>query len=676
MSEKYERLLDQLAQSDGWVTATELADRMGVTTRSVRSYVQAAKTAAEPLEPISSGPQGYRINREALVEFRAGSAPVEHDTPRDRLYTLVRLLGTARRGVELHSVAAELYVSESTVENDLRKIKQLAEAEGLALARRGSQISLEGEEVGYRRLLSRMFRDESSQGFLDLDRVQREFDSPNLSEFKTDLIRMIDDHGFFVNEYGINNVLLHLAIALERTEHLARLSPATDSTRRTRSSDPTAAGNITEIAAAAAPNGTAVGEGIDQISLGEDATIAEFTAALDRLVLDHFGVSLAIADLNYLSVQLMTRVVTPGLELGTKAVVDKYVDTADLTIVRQIVEQIRDEYLIDLDNEDFMVRLSLHVRNLIARAQDRTYSPNPMTRSMKTSYPMTYELAVFIASQLQRSKNIVVNDDEIAYIALHVGSYLEGKERRTDLLTCAIVCPNYYDMHLKLVQRIEQSLGDELDVTAVITRTDTDWAALDVDLVLTTLASRSPRDNEVLIQPFLTSDDIDTIRKAISKSHRQKRRQQLKSELLKYFNADLFFRNLHAASEIEMIRRLGDSMIDKGIIDEGYVAGAIDRELMSSTAFTDSIAVPHAMAMTASTTSIAIVLNDAAMPWGDNRVNVIALIAFAADGRKSFQGVFDQFVEVFSDRTDVQRILKQSVDFSSFIEELVRVMDS
>jgi lichenan operon transcriptional antiterminator len=96
---------------------------------------------------------------------------------------------------------------------------------------------------------------------------------------------------------------------------------------------------------------------------------------------------------------------------------------------------------------------------------------------------------------------------------------------------------------------------------------------------------------------------------------------------------------------------------------------------MSSTAFTDNLAVPHAMAMSANRTSIAIVINDAPMDWGENRVNVVALIAFSAAGRATFQSVFDQFVEVFSDRADVQRLIKRSADFSSFIDELVHVMD-
>jgi lichenan operon transcriptional antiterminator len=124
-----------------------------------------------------------------------------------------------------------------------------------------------------------------------------------------------------------------------------------------------------------------------------------------------------------------------------------------------------------------------------------------------------------------------------------------------------------------------------------------------------------------------------------------------------------------------MIRKLGALMVERGIIDETYVEGAVERELMSSTAFTDTIAVPHAMVMSASRTSIAIAVNETPMRWGENRVNVIALIAFSSSGRSSFQEVFDQFVEVFAERGDVLELIKRSTDFATFIEELVRVID-
>ena len=636
MSDKYERLLEHLSQNDGWVTAGELADHLGVTTRSVRSYVTAAKAAAHPLPIIAASTSGYRLNREAYASFASDSRNRDGhaDTPRDRVHHLARRLTEAPNGLDIHTLADSLYVSESTIEVDLRKVKALGAAAGLTLSRQGSVVSLSGTEGDYRRLLSRLFRSESAQGFLELEYVQSEFANDGLGDFKTDLIAMLDSQGYFVNEYGVNSVLLHIAIAVER------------------------AGRDQHVA-------------MESSSQVDDA----IPVALASLVRQHFSVVLDQGDLDYLSKLLTTRVITPGQNQTVAHVVDNHVVPEDLATVKRIVELVAQEYLVDLDDEAFMVRLSLHLGNLVARAQDNSYSRNPLSRSIKTSYPMIYDVAVFIASQIQREKSITINDDEISYIALHLGSHLERQSRREERITCAIVCPGYYDMHKVLREKIETALGADLSVEIVVTRTDVDWDDFSTDLVLTTITDRAFAENVVVIQPFLTDADVENIRKAISRLRRHRRRAQIKDDLLLYFDEELFLRNAEAANEVEMIRSLGHLMVERGIIDESYVEGAIERELLSSTAFTDTIAVPHAMVMSATKTSIAIAVNETPMQWGENRVNVIALIAFSSSGRASFQTVFDQIVDVFSERGQVLDLIRKSDDFSTFIEELVHVID-
>jgi len=635
MSDKYERLLHYLSQSDTRVTAAELAEHLGVTTRSVRSYVTAAKAAAHPLSIISSSTNGYRLNREAYATFASGGHGRDTDTPRDRVHHLVRRLTEEPGGLDVHSLADSLYVSESTIESDLRKVKALGEEAGLTLTRRGSLVSLTGTEVEYRRILSKIFRTESAQGFLELENVQREFVSEDLGAFKTALIAMLEGQGYFVNEYGINSVLLHVAIAVDRV--IRRPTP-----------------KISDVA---------------------DHTDTPIRAALAALTRAHFDVELDATDLDYLTKLLTTRVVTPGQNEPVQSVVDNYVVPEHLDTVRRIVGQVGEEYLLDLDDETFMVRFALHVGNLIARAQDNSYSRNPLVKSIKTSYPMIYDVAVFMASQIQREKSITINDDEISYIAMHLGSHLERQSRNEERLSVAIVSPGYYDMHDILRQHIERALGEEVAVEVVVTRTDVDSSDFATDLVLSTIAFKGAGDNVVVIQPFLTENDVENIRRAISRVRRHRRRIRIKDDLLLYFDESLFLRNVQAPDEASMIRVLGDLMVERGIIDESYIDGAIERELLSSTAFTESIAVPHAMAMSATRTSIAIAVNETAMPWGENRVNVIALIAFNSGGRASFQTTFDQFVEVFADRADVLELIRKSTGFTEFIEELVRMID-
>lgn len=631
--DRQDRILSYLSRAGTWVTAGELSDVLGVTPRSIRSYVTAIKSRAAPNTVVEAGPSGYRIDADAYAAFLSTAEASGAETPRVRLYGIVRRLVDSRDGLDVFDLAESLHVSESTVESDLSRVRLLLSEAELSLTRRGSIVALDGTELARRRLLSRMFREETERGMIELEAIQREFSSQSLGEFKTDLIDMLSERDYSLNDYGIDNVLLHIAIAVDRVSKNRPVLEPEDS--------------------AGAP-----ADGIP--------------AALSALIGTHFDTVLGAADIDYLAYLITTRAAMRTQDVSESS----YLNQADLDVVRSIVRSAGEEYLVDLSDEDFITRLTLHVQNLLRRAHEHSYSRNPLARSIKTSYPMIYELAVYIASQLQTHGAVEINDDEIGYIAMHVGAHLQQRARSDELLRCVLVCPNYYDMHLLLRDRITLLLGDAVEVVRVVTRSDVSWAHLDADLVLTTIEPPVPDESIVVVQPFFTEGDADRVRHVISRVKRVHRRASIKDEVLQYFDASLFVRNAGAKDEADMIRQLGDLMVARGIIDEAYVDGAIERERMSSTAFTDSLAVPHAMAMTAKSTSIAIAVNESSMPWGENRVNVVAFIAFSASERASFQRVFDQFVEVFSEREDVQRIVKKSVDFAAFIDELVRTMDS
>ncbi len=155
--------------------------------------------------------------------------------------------------------------------------------------------------------------------------------------------------------------------------------------------------------------------------------------------------------------------------------------------MRDVVERAASEFLVDIAHEDFILRLALHVQNLLHRAREQAWSRNPLTRSLKSTYPMIFEVAVFIASGLQERLGIPLLDDEIAYIAMHVGGRLERSRRADQLLTATIVCPGYYELHELLRSSVDRSLGQAIEVVGVETRVDPDWSSIDTDLVLTTI---------------------------------------------------------------------------------------------------------------------------------------------------------------------------------------------
>lgn len=638
---RQDRLLGLLVRDGDWATAAQLADALGVTPRSIRSYVTAVNARVAPGVAIESGPQGYRAGGEASAALRAGGT--DAGTPRDRLHTLVRALLDAPDGIDVFEFADRLHVSTATLDGDLARVRGLLGGTELTLERSASTARLRGTEMAQRRLLSRLAHDEMDAGSFDLAALRRTLGEDSVGAaafgpFKADLVSELGAMGYFVNEIGIADVVMHIAIAADRVSQDRGLEAAAPDPRPAQQ---------------------------------------EIAGLLDRLARRDLGVELGAGDLQHLATLVLTRVVAPG-DTAPADEVRARLDPEIEAAVRDVVGTASAEFLVDIAHEDFILRLALHVQNLQHRAREQAWSRNPLTRSLKSTYPMIFEVAVFVASRLQERLGIPLPDDEIAYIAMHVGGRLERSRRADHLLTATIVCPGYYDLHELLRSSVDRSLGQAIEVVGVETRVDPDWASIDTDLVLTTIDPAVPSDRVVKIQPFLTDADIERVQAAAGRIRRSRRLARLRTELERYFAPTAFVRGVTAdADPVEegVIRTLGAHLIEQGVIDEDYVRRAIEREHLSSTAFTDALAVPHAIGMTATRTSIAIGIADPSIPWGDGRVQVVALVAFSETDREAFQTVFEQFVEVFSERDSVQRIVRRATDFSGFLDELVAVID-
>src|SRR4051794_5960737 len=92
-----------------WATAATLADAIGVTPRSVRSYVTALNSRVPGGAVVESGPRGSRAGAGAAAAVRASGA--DAGTPRDRLHRVVRGLLDAPEGIDVFETADALHVS-------------------------------------------------------------------------------------------------------------------------------------------------------------------------------------------------------------------------------------------------------------------------------------------------------------------------------------------------------------------------------------------------------------------------------------------------------------------------------------------------------------------------------------------------------------------------------------
>ncbi|WP_258566845.1 HTH domain-containing protein [Microbacterium sp. Se5.02b] len=217
--QRQDQLLATLLRQEGWSTAGSLADLLGVTPRSIRSYVAALNARTPGAAAIESGPAGYRAGSGARGALR--TRQTGESAPRDRLHALVRSLLDEPRGIDVFDTADELHVSEATLEADLARVRGLLEGTDLLLERDREIVRLRGDEAAQRRLLSRLAHDEMDDASFHPETFRRALSGSAVAAsavgpFKSALVGELGELGYYVNELAIADVLLHIAIAADR----------------------------------------------------------------------------------------------------------------------------------------------------------------------------------------------------------------------------------------------------------------------------------------------------------------------------------------------------------------------------------------------------------------------------------------------------------------------------
>lgn len=623
---RQQRLIDALLVASHPLSGDELGATLGVSARSVRKYVQEINGQTDAALIVTSH-RGYTLD-EHLWSTREAEPPERRvETPMERLYYIARRLVTSADGEDVYDLAEMLFVSDSTIEGDLSKVRGLLAEYGLELQRTRANVRIVGSERAQRRLVRQLLL-ESARGVTaaGLSSAIVELQTIDLRELTGWIRVVLERHALVTQEYGLHDLALHVAIAVSRV---------TAGHTRDRVEEPVAIGTVR----AAADDLAALIEERHRVRLPEPER-----AELARLIVTRTGTSSASA----------------------AAVGDEY-----LALVRSILDRLSDRYLLDIDDDTFVVNLSLHVRNLIARARSGTTARNPLGESFKQDHPLIHELAVFVASGIEQGAEISMDEDEIVFIAFHLGAYLQRTLESTGQVRVVCVVPQYYSTAVEFTRRVESRLGDVAAVVDTVTELDHDWASLDADLVVTSTPMPAGVPAAIVeVSPIPSVSDLDAVVDAVRSARGAKSGARIRWAITELIDPRLFTRVTRTTRE-DALAMMAGQLESEGVVGAGFLHEVEDRERLSPTAFGGSIAVPHSMNMNAQRTAISILVSEEPIDWAGSRVHLVALFALDPHGRRVFRDVLDDFIATLADSARIGRIVKAATSYDAFAAALL-----
>lgn len=589
MQTKYLPLLKQLFEANTWITAASLANTLGISVRTVKTYVSELNSSYQGI--ISSSRKGYLIDHEIGAKALKETKSCIPQTARERIAYIMKRV--SREPVSFYDLCEELFISSSTLYAVLPRIRKQLESFQLTLNISSDIWEIKGLEKNKRKLLSQLLYHESNENFVNLETIQIAFPDIDIIFIKNIVLEILSEYRYFINDYSLSNLVLHIAIAADRIKNNA-------------------------------------GYGEYEQTMGTLNLLPheyELSQKIVERLEEHFRLKFSAGEVQEMTLLLVSRATSLNYNSITVDNLADIIGKDCIDLVYELVNAIGSYYYINLNEPEFLIRFALHIKNLLIRAQNEHFCKNPLGDTLKATCPLIYDDAVCCSSIIKDWTGISINDDEISYIAFHLGSTLETQKALASKLSAVIYCPTYYNMGNRLLENI-----------------------------CTVPINRSLVTPFVQVQPFLMESDVIAIRQKINEIRTSKKRETFTSYLHQIILPDFFERGEGFPDQEEAIHYLCEKFRQKGYVEEQFETEVLEREEMSSTGF-QNFAIPHSMRMRAKKTGMYLYLCDTPTNWNGMPVYLIIMLCFNRDERYIFNEIFEPLTMILTEPNNLKKAL-------------------
>lgn len=636
MKKNLSKDLLRFLQSKGfgtYIPSSEIVSYFSISKRQVQKYIASINNTSlhEPI--ILSSRKGYALNpnQNQYIEKILTTTDIFNSPESRRLYILQKIISSPEI-YDVFDFSEELFISESTVEADLQKARQYLQPYYLIIKKKKSKLYIEGKEKDKRRFMQEHLFHKGYENFSFKGITELLSFHYNLPELYETLRNIFFKHEIFVNDYALHNIVIHIIVTIERIHRHFDLN-----------------------------------ENIDLSTLENEHN---FLAAQEIVsyVNQQYHVTITTSELYNLILLISNNTSLTNYAIVNAQNIEKHINPQFIHIARDLLNKVENAYHLEPFNEEFIATFTIHIENLLKRVKNDATIKNPLTKTFKYSYPLIYDIAVFIAQTLYKNYQITIDEDEIAFIAFHVGSFFEISDILNKKVSCLFTYSDYYGFYQNEIKKLKNIFDDDINIIAAFPISYINQDIPKVDLIIST-NEIGYNFNTIVINPFLTDNDIEKLRKSIKKISLQKRNKILQTYLSQLFHEDIFYRGIQFNNATETIYYLTQDIIKKNYALKDFTNDVLAREKLSSTAFNE-IAIPHSLTNSALESFIAFATCNEPISWGTKKVSLVILIGLAEESKYIFSEVFDSLIDILSNTDYVQK-LSQANSYEELITFLI-----
>lgn len=618
MDNRKRGILNYIVEKNTWITSNELSNFFCVSTRTIRSDIKRINECF-PNFIISNNKLGYHSNPKLNInEFVIAKDKYTQMQPQDRRAWILKKMLVCSSGINILEISDELFVSEFTVMSDIQKLKVEMKRYNLGIIRKSSCMYLIGNEENKRNLFRDLLLDEIGDDFANITSLSRLFTYANLTLVSDTLQSLFVKYNYNIKNSYLLNVILYAGICVERVY-------------------------------------------VNHFSKQNEIQINNRTVEI-QLSTEFF--KSYFSNENPVSFQKEIFILSEMLKISAENNSSKtYVlsrETIDNTI-----QLMNEKFDVDFSGDNLLIEgLLNHFQSL---QQNKNYNLNVQNKSVidiKKKYPLIFEMAICIGDNIENLLGIEINEVDLFYISLHIGSAYERMKRKEKYKLVVITPANSLIVD-KLMEKINYRFKKILSECHYFSIFDErNISLIQPDLLISTMNLNyiNKEIPFVKISHFFNLDDELAVYQEFRKLEEKKVRKRNQLFLKEMLKDKFFFQKDSIADSTEAISFLCEKLKSKNYITDSFKKDVMRRENISSTSFTQGFAIPHSINCTAQKSCITFLSIKEPVRWGVNNVRLVILFGISNKDKKMKKYFFDWISELITDSNKINSLVNSKTN--------------
>lgn len=628
---RMKKIIIELSDSE-YVTASELAKILDLNEKTVRTTIGKMRDSLDEygIEIESKTRKGYHLliyDKEKYQAFINNDEWLsKNDIPnnsKEREEWLLDYLLKQHKFVRIDDLSEMLYVSRSTITNDIRNVEDSLKSYHITLIRRPNYgLHIQGSEFDIRNCMISQFKDNKwAQRFSDKEENE-------LKEISKILLNNIQNQKVVLSKSMIQEMTSCIYIAKVRYEENYKITVSKNEVvHRIYKPCIDVATNIVE-------------------ELNE-----KFHIHLLDSEIYYIAINIAArSDYNVLEGELESGVINQARKQATQ-MLDCVYDMMHLDMRQNL------SLLYDLIS--FLIPMDIRMRyGIIAK--------NPFAEATKKKYFFAYNVASQAVIPLKKTYFHEVPENEIAYLTSIFALFIEQEKDKKKKYNILVISATNMSTSKLLAYQYKKKFKKYIDEVYTCEMYNLDsFDFSKVDYIFTTVEINRVLPKPVLgISAFLEDEEVEKISSIL--------KFKSSNTIADVYSEELFYDNIKGETKEEILFEICKRIPEKYGIPSDFYEGLLRREEITGTDLAKHVALPHPYETTSDISFACISVLDHPIRWTRQDVQVVILMAVAEDEQRDLTNFLQLISEFIANESAVLQLVEEP-DFTTFVNLLSQI---